>query len=437
MTDHTDLIARLREAEAEQREVAHGMDMDPKKTINWEHADCIKEGIDALEAARAEIERLKEEEQASQLHLERACRAMGAALARLAELGKQEPVAIAKCKVVHGHNCQWLNRTRHGMDTLRDGDKVYAAAGASPVQPSQPLFKEIIDKHQGLAEELRELDSQPTKGDQHEQQTRPEMDAVGGRQPVEGASPVFTGNSADLVSSITALLALDADCALVPHGIGGHARTLLTAAAKALEEQPSPVWVGEPEKAVKLSDMVPFIHPKFGNGRFVIDDCFPVLLFAPQQAAAQPSQAREHVATVNRTAYGFVEWIGIPKLKDGTKLYTISDPQVSDRAQPSQARVVEPVAPEIESVLEKWEKWALSTELDDRNHDLVDALADIRASRNVAEESLVKVLQACNEYLPPDGIDAKACISKILAIVDPWPLKATPQAAAINAKELK
>ena len=98
--------------------------------------------------------------------------------------------------------------------------------------------------------------------------------------------------------------------------------------------------------------------------------------------------------------------------------------------EPSQARVVEPVATRIESVLEKWEKWALSTEIDSRNHDLIDALADVRASRNVAEESLAKVLQACNEYLPPDGINANSCISKILAVVDPWPLKATQKAAS-------
>ena len=40
----------------------------------------------------------------------------------------------------------------------------------------------------------------------------------------------FQGDDAKLRDSIAALLALDADNALVPHGIGGHARGLLSAA---------------------------------------------------------------------------------------------------------------------------------------------------------------------------------------------------------------
>lgn len=41
----------------------------------------------------------------------------------------------------------------------------------------------------------------------------------------------FRGDTPHLVSSIEALLSLDAAGALVPHGIGGHARDLLSAAA--------------------------------------------------------------------------------------------------------------------------------------------------------------------------------------------------------------
>ena len=44
----------------------------------------------------------------------------------------------------------------------------------------------------------------------------------------------FRGDTPHLVSSIEALLSLDADGALVPHGIGGHARDLLSAAAARL-----------------------------------------------------------------------------------------------------------------------------------------------------------------------------------------------------------
>lgn len=40
-----------------------------------------------------------------------------------------------------------------------------------------------------------------------------------------------------ILDQISALLDLDADGALVPHGIGGHARTLLTDAATLIETQ--------------------------------------------------------------------------------------------------------------------------------------------------------------------------------------------------------
>lgn len=44
----------------------------------------------------------------------------------------------------------------------------------------------------------------------------------------------FRGDNANLIASINALLELDAEGALVPHGIGGHARALLSAAASRL-----------------------------------------------------------------------------------------------------------------------------------------------------------------------------------------------------------
>lgn len=45
----------------------------------------------------------------------------------------------------------------------------------------------------------------------------------------------FRGDTALLRDSIASLLELDADGALRPHGIGGHARKLLTAAYHRLE----------------------------------------------------------------------------------------------------------------------------------------------------------------------------------------------------------
>lgn len=77
--------------------------------------------------------------------------------AKLTALEGQEPVAIAECKEVHGSFCQFLNRTRHGMDTIKDGDKLYAAAGAAP----KGLFIDMIAQHKGLAEEMREMDQAP------------------------------------------------------------------------------------------------------------------------------------------------------------------------------------------------------------------------------------------------------------------------------------
>lgn len=41
----------------------------------------------------------------------------------------------------------------------------------------------------------------------------------------------FNGDNASLVRSIEALISLSDKGALVPHGLGGHARTLLAAAA--------------------------------------------------------------------------------------------------------------------------------------------------------------------------------------------------------------
>jgi hypothetical protein len=45
----------------------------------------------------------------------------------------------------------------------------------------------------------------------------------------------FDGSDRKLLDAIKALLALDASGSLVPHGIGGHARKLLNAAAWRLE----------------------------------------------------------------------------------------------------------------------------------------------------------------------------------------------------------
>jgi len=93
----------------------------------------------------------------------------------------------------------------------------------------------------------------------------------------------------------------------------------------------------------------------------------------------------------------------------------------------------EQVPPEksLSCVLTDWEKWALSTGLDERNHDLVDALTEIRKAFDTETSALLQVLYAVREYLPPDGISEKDIISKVISIVDPWPtsLPAAPKGA--------
>ncbi|MFT4064337.1 hypothetical protein [Paraburkholderia sp.] len=52
----------------------------------------------------------------------------------------------------------------------------------------------------------------------------------------------FNGDNAKLVSAIAALLDLDAKGALVPHGVGGHARTMLEAAAVRLNSSQEAIY---------------------------------------------------------------------------------------------------------------------------------------------------------------------------------------------------
>lgn len=166
MTDHTDLIARLR-----------------KDDLFWEAPiTCRSEAADALEAAQAEIANLHTVMMAAAVeiseHWDAHCDAEGygpvnllrrlengypdkygydshtvvrmekerdAALARLAELTKQEPVA-AQIRVAIASESGWSDwreinlsdadrEYRNGVETR----KLYAAAGASPVQPIQGL----------------------------------------------------------------------------------------------------------------------------------------------------------------------------------------------------------------------------------------------------------------------------------------------------------
>lgn len=47
--------------------------------------------------------------------------------------------------------------------------------------------------------------------------------------------------------------------------------------------------------------------------------------------------------------------------------------------------------------------------------------ADLEQVRQEAARQAMELAVVC-KYLPPDGIDAKEALSRIIAIVDPWPL---------------
>lgn len=88
-------------------------------------------------------------------------------------------------------------------------------------------------------------------------------------------SDVFAGDDAKLVYCINALLQLDATGKLVPHGIGWHARTLLTAAAARLDarelERSSPEQSEPVCKTCEGTGLANVVDQD--DGALVIDDC--------------------------------------------------------------------------------------------------------------------------------------------------------------------
>lgn len=62
----------------------------------------------------------------------------------------------------------------------------------------------------------------------------------------------FKGKDELLIQSIDSLLEMDAKGILVPHGIGGHARTLLRAAKASILSRPAPVQVPDGWKLVPV-----------------------------------------------------------------------------------------------------------------------------------------------------------------------------------------
>lgn len=73
----------------------------------------------------------------------------------LAELSKDEPVAIADCHEVHGSMCQFLERTRYGMDNIKNGDKLYLhPANTAEIEQRVADYEEVMASHRRLVHEL-------------------------------------------------------------------------------------------------------------------------------------------------------------------------------------------------------------------------------------------------------------------------------------------
>lgn len=124
-TDTQDLIARLR----------LGASISRDRNLNADAIKITEEAADKLEALRAENERLERSFSGMADLAKEAADERDAALARLAELQKQEPVAEVTNYPTMG--VSFTEATDYGC-ALKKGTKLYAAAGASSVEPAQP-----------------------------------------------------------------------------------------------------------------------------------------------------------------------------------------------------------------------------------------------------------------------------------------------------------
>lgn len=103
----------------------------------------------------------------------------------------------------------------------------------------------MIDK---AIQELRALLDKPAAWER-DMDYRPEELGSPETEPVSKHRDTFNGDNKRLVACIKALLSMDADGVLVPHGVGGHARKMLEASAARLagQHQAEPVAWASPE----------------------------------------------------------------------------------------------------------------------------------------------------------------------------------------------
>jgi len=216
-------------------------------------------------------------------------------------------------------------------------------------------------------------------------------------EPVKVPGDQFRGDNAALVSNIRALLDLDAKGALVPHGVGGHARALLSAAAARLGQPAQPAAsvrllcrkcgeqtsisissarlvthfpngmprdardiASDPEgklihevdqdlagykKAQPISDAMMDLVDRLGSEYDKVDPRAweYLLIYAPKHMLTQPAASAEPVGEVRHYQYSGVARTGFrqeavlsddaPVVPHGTKLYAAPTPPAAEQAQ--------------------------------------------------------------------------------------------------------
>jgi hypothetical protein len=179
-------------------------------------------------------------------------RTYGEACAAAAIAGAAEPFA-------------WHRIAQEGLESLQPffvlGDRhppypaKYRPLYASPPPPTQAAVADLLDR---LIDSIDVFKGHPVYDMAVYYDLRkalaPAQPAPAPKAPHDDG---FNGDTPHLIRCIHALLNMDAKGALVPHGVGGHARALLTAAASRLAAppaQPAPAPVDAPKSRDRLAE---------------------------------------------------------------------------------------------------------------------------------------------------------------------------------------
>lgn len=120
-----------------------------------------------------------------------------------------------------------------------------------PAHDTLPMMDKAIEELRALLDKsapCAESQVEPAAWER-DMDYRPEELGSPETEPSAQLQDTFNGDNKKLVGCIKALLSMDADGVLVPHGIGGHARKLLesSAARIAPQQQGEPVAWASPE----------------------------------------------------------------------------------------------------------------------------------------------------------------------------------------------